>query len=316
MSKYKKSRSGFSLIELLVAGAIGVIIIIALATALDVAWIYYQEVSRYNRVDSVIAAVDRYISRKVINAKGGYYWMPTGTKDMIYFYSNQGAESISAEGQEINSSGNWLRIEDFEFFNYALMEGFTDVHITSREGIKYAILIDVDKVASKIKLKTINEEPIWINRGDIIEIARKLSYLELKNGKLWSEQEGYIADGIVGIDILYTIRGKSGYGITELTDPEYSQVVCSYDANEDGMLTVDDDLNKDSNLDCIEVEPAEQTKFDGIQYWILAKLPSEEASRREAPLETFVVGRNIYQVARNYYPRILTKKINFGKFEL
>jgi len=316
VNKYERRRSGFSLIELLVAGAIGVIILIALATALDIAWIYYQEVSRYNRVDNVITVVDGYISNKVINAKGGYYWMPAGTNNLIYFYSNQGAESIATEGTEINDTGSWISIEDFEFFNYALMEGFSDVQITSREGIKSAILIDVDNISSKIKLKTINEEPIWINRGDVIEITRKFGYLEVKNEKLWSEQEGYIADGIVGIDILYTIKGKSGYGIKELTDPEESKVLCLYDANGDGMLTVDDDLNKDGNLDCIEIDPVEQTKFDGIQYWILAKLPSQEASRREAPVETFVVGRKIYQVARNYSPKILTKKINFGKFEL
>ncbi|OGF65780.1 MAG: hypothetical protein A2Y62_04690 [Candidatus Fischerbacteria bacterium RBG_13_37_8] len=314
--KRKNGESGYSLVELLAAGFAGLLIILALASAIEAVWIHYLHANHYNRVDNVLAVVSRYLEAGIINGSGGYFWMPVGGANMVYFYSGPGYASIAVEGKEITAEGEWIKVEDPQFFTYALMEGFTGVSIVTNSGLKSAKLLLVDSAGSRIRIAVQGTDPIWVHRGDVIEIQRKLNYLEVREEKLWIEGQGYVAEGVVGFDIMYTSKGKSGYGIVQMPDPADGYIVCNYDANSDGRLTIEDDIDADGNLDCIAHEALEPHKLDGIEYWTLAALPENEARKRNASTETFVVGRKIYTIPRNRYPKIIIKKSNYRDFEL
>jgi hypothetical protein len=136
--KRKNGESGFSLIELLAAGFEALLIIVALASAIEAVWIHFIHANHYNRVDNVLAVVSRYLDAGIINGSGGYFWMPVGGANMVYFYSGPGFVSIAVEGKKISTGGEWIKIEDPQFFTYALMEGFTGVTVITNRGLEAA----------------------------------------------------------------------------------------------------------------------------------------------------------------------------------
>jgi len=308
--------SGFSLMELLVAGFAGTIILLALASTLEVVWNHFVHAQHYNRVDTMLSVSDKFIRSQIANGAGNYYWVPAGSSNKSYFYSHTGSNAIITSGIQVDAAGSWVAVEDIELFGYAFMEETPEVAITSVHGTANASIAGINIKKSIIQLIPANHEPFWVNRGDVIETARTQNYLEVRDEKLWTAQQGYLSDGILAFDIMYTSGGRSGYGIVESSGAEGGLVVCNYDANHDGKLTVEDDLNGDTNLDCTEFESLERTKLDGIEYWILAALPEPESRYRNAPTETFVAGRKIFMVPRNRYPKIINKKISINNFEL
>ncbi len=313
--KYKKL-NGFSLVELLVVVNACLVIMLVLASALDVVWMHYKHMNWFNRVDNQLVIVDNFIRRGIINSGGGFYWMPVGGLSMLYMYNHIGASSIVVEGKKVNNDGIWIKVEDTNLFIYALMEGGKYVNFIGDNGIKVGKVSEIDKEGNQLKVVAINNNEFWVNRGDIIEVSRTYRYAEVRNGKMWIEGLGYVADGIVAFDIMYEKGSVVGYGVVEIPNPAEGLVVCNYDADNDGQLTIKDDIDGDGILDCKDVEDMEVQKFDAIQYWILAALPKKEAKQKNSVVETFVVGRKVYNIDRSRYPRLLTRKINMKGFEI
>ena len=308
--------SGYSLVELLVAGFAGTVILLALASALEVMWIHYMQAQHYYRVDNMLSVSEHYLNMQIMHGAGNYFWVPIGGDNKMTFYSHTGSNSIILEGKLITGHGTWLSVEDAYLFGYALIEKTPDVMISSAQGTANAKLISVNANNGTIQLSANENNSFWVNRGDTIETLRYASTAEVRDEKLWIDSKGYVSDGIIAFDIMFTSQGKSGYGIVQTNFTDESYVVCNYDANYDGKLTIDDDIDQDGKLDCISFEALERSKLDGIEYWILASLPQAEAKERSSPAESFVVGRKIYRISRNRYPQILNKKIRINNFEL
>jgi type II secretory pathway pseudopilin PulG len=312
----QSTKSGFSLLELLVAACAGTLIIIALALALEVLWVHVKQIQQYTRVDTILSVAERHVAMRIANSTGGYFWAPTGAENKVYFFSHAGVSSIIAEGKHISGDSTWVKVEDAFQFGYALLEGNSMVTITSVQGNAYTEIRGVNTDAGTIQLASQEHGDLWVNRGDTVEIMRSHCMLEIRNEQLWIAEQGSVADGVYALDIMYAGGGRNGYGIVDATDPDDGIIACNYDTNHDGQLTVADDADGDGRLDCTAFEPLEASKLDRIEYWILAVLPGSETRDRDAPAETFVAGRNIITIPRNRYPRIAHGIIKINNPEL
>lgn len=311
-----KRENGYTLIELLVVVCTVVIIMLVLASAIDLVWIYYKHMNRFNRVDNQLNVVDNYFNRGIRNSIGGFYWMPVGSLDMLYLYNYMNAVTIAVEGMKVEDEGSWVKVEDAALFAYAMMDNSKYVNIVGENGLNVAQLKEVDIVGSRLNVRALNMEGFWINRGDVIEGSRKFRYAEMRKGKMWIEGYGNVADGIIAFDFMYDKGERGGYGVVQMTDPTNALVVCNYDADGDGSLTVKDDLDADGVLDCVNTEEMEPQKFVAVKYWVLAALPEKEDIEKRSVVETFIVGRKIYRLPRNRYPRLIMRRINLRGFEI
>jgi hypothetical protein len=311
-----RREEGYSLAELSVVLGAAMIIIIVLASAMDEVWVYYKHMNSFNKVDNQLMVADNYLNRGIRNSNGGYYWMPVGAFGMLYMYNHGGASTMAAEGIKLSGSSSWVRVEDADLFVNAMMEGNKYVNIIGSNGTKVANLLEIDEQKNRIKLGLIGNIEYWMNRGDVVESSRRFWYAELREGKLWIEGFGNVADGIVAFDIMYVKDDQIGYGIEQIPEPADGMITCNYDANNDNKLTVADDIDGDGNLDCIKIEEMEPQKFDAIEYWILAMMPEKAVGERESATETFVVGRKIFKIKRSRYPRLLIRRVNLKGFEL
>lgn len=312
----QKREIGYTLIELLVVVCTVVVIMLALASVIDVAWLYYKHMNRFNRVDNQLRVVDNYFNRGIRNSVGGFYWMPVGSLDMLYLYNYMNAVTIAVEGVKVEGGGSWVKVEDAALFAYAMMDNNKYVNVVGANGLRVALLKEVDIGGGRLSVRAVNTEGFWINRGDVIEGSRKFRYAEMRKGKMWIEGYGNVADGIIAFDFMYELGGRVGYGIVQMTEPTDALVICNYDADGDGSLTVEDDLDADGVLDCMETEGMEPQKFDAVVYWVLAALPEKENVERKSLEETFVVGRKIYRLPRSRYPRLIIRRINLRGFEI
>jgi prepilin-type N-terminal cleavage/methylation domain-containing protein len=319
-------RRGFTLIEVLVSVALGVVLIISAYDLLsNVSRTSFQTTGRLTAISRARAVQDQ-LSYHLRNSGLG---VPAGTAKILTAKRNALSLNLNSDYFSYTTAGYFLPaatptnvamqgVEDTSTGSSVVILSFSGQQISATP-----VLQSYDKAANEITLS--NAEPLWIAKGNYIGKPHMSHAFTINGGRLILTRGAnatVLADGVESFDVafLYDPPWRDINGNGSVDSDEDEPAVWCYDASDDdasyepdgmhrildtdlsGEITEQDDQNSDSVIEGITLTDVLDVdgngKMDGIPFdqasvvrvWVLTRSEKQFGTSGKTK---YLVGRRI-----------------------